>query len=231
MSRQGVGLFRQSGGRIYRRWYLFLGALLCMAPVLFAAHGAIGVYYLQADVIFLPPPQSVAGNSLRGEPGQTVYFTAMIDRQLAGEDPETGPATTDAPLYATGIREAHSTFLPNNGGQWQTNFNRPVITVEVVGETSANVEDEFASILQRIEELREQPQADMHIAADSYITTTLSPARPKMQYIGVRSKRAVFAFGMVAIGVSTGVAIMGDQVLEFNERRRQRSQILSNDEA
>ncbi|MGP5220323.1 hypothetical protein [Arthrobacter rhombi] len=202
-----------------------------MTPVLVAAQGATGIYYLQADVVFLPPPQSVAGNSLRGEPGQTVYFAAMIDRQLAGEDPDPVPSTTDAPLYATGLRDAHSTFLPNNGGQWQTNFNRPVIAVEVVGETHTEVEADFERLLRRIEELRKKPQADMDVAADSYITTTLSPELPEVQYIGVRSKRAMVAFGIVALGASTGVTLVGDRLLESWKRRRRRSRAARPEEA
>jgi len=213
---------RLHGSIMLRRWYLVVVTLLCMAPLLYMAHEATGVYYTSVNLLFLPPPASVGGNSLRADPARTVYFAAVVERRFNGEDAALGLRSTDAPLYGTGIRSGHAVYLPNAGGQWQTNFNKPAIAIEVVGQSAAGVQQDLAAMTARIQVLARQPQVEMGIHPDSFITTELSPAVPNVTYVGVRNKKALAALGLLTVGMAIGVPQVGDRIIRAIGRRRAR---------
>lgn len=211
---------RNHGNILARRWYLVLIAIICMAPVLYAAHIATGVFYVTADVLFLPPPAAVGGNTLRADPGRTVYYAAVVERRFNGESPESVPRPTDAPLYGTGIRNGFAVYLPNAGGQWQSNFNKPVIRVEIVGEDSAVVQLEMDRIVHRIQELAVEPQHTMGVKPEAFITTEISPEKPIIAHVGIRNSRAEVALLLLTVGLAVGVAHVGDRISAFAKRQK-----------
>lgn len=211
---------RTHGNILARRWYLVVLSIVCMLPVLYSAHAAGGVFYSHADVLFLPPPASVGGNSLRADPGRTVYYAAIVERQFNSERPDNIPRPTSAPLYGTGIQDGYAVYLPNAGGQWQSNFNKPALTVEVVGKTSSEVQKNMDQIVQRIQELARVPQKEMGIKSGSFIATELSPEKPSISYVGIRSSRAEGALVLLTIGIAIGVAHLGDGLISHFSRKR-----------
>lgn len=198
-------------------------SVLCMIPVLYAAHLSAGVFYSSTDILFLPPPASVGGNSLRADPGRTVYYAAIVERQFNGEHPDNTPRPTSAPLYGTGIRNGYAVYLPNAGGQWQSNFNKPAIRVEVVGESDDQVQQQMADIVQEIRAMAKVPQDEMGVKPESYIATELSPEKPNVLYLGVRNSRAEFALILLTLGLGVGVAHIGDKLIGYFSSRRLRS--------
>lgn len=213
---------RAHGNTLARRWYLLVLTILCMGPVFYAAHVATGIYYVSADVLFLPPPAAVGGNSLRADPGRTVYYAAIVERQFNGEEGLSVPRSTSAPLYGTGIRSGYAVYLPNAGGQWQTNFNRPLITVEVVGETSQIVQEQLDGIVARLQTLALVPQLELGVKPESYISTEISPAKPNIAHMGIRNSRAEVALGLITVGLSIAVPLVGDRLIIIFERKFRR---------
>lgn len=214
---------RTHGNILARRWYLVVLSIICMLPVLYSAHGAGGVFYSSADVLFLPPAASVGGNSLRADPGRTVYYAAIVERQFNGERQDNTPRPTSAPLYGTGIQNGYAVYLPNAGGQWQSNFNKPALTIEVVGETSSEVQNQMDQIVQQIQELAKVPQQEMGIKSGSYIATEISPERPSISYVGIRGSRAEGALVLLTLGIAIGVAHLGDGLITYFSRVRRRT--------
>ncbi len=211
---------RRQGIIMVRRWYLTVAVLAMMLPLLVAANDAGGVYYSTANLLFLPPPAAVGGNSLSADPGRTVYYAAMVERRFNADGRGVQVSTTDSPLYSTGVRRGYKVYVPNAGGQWQTNFNRPLITVEVVGSSPAEVAGQFNAIVNRLDALAVAPQVDMGIKPEAYITTELAPAIPNIMYIGVRNKKALMILGALTLGLVTGVPQLGDRTIRAIRRRR-----------
>ncbi|MBP2411548.1 hypothetical protein JOF48_000347 [Arthrobacter stackebrandtii] len=211
---------RRQGIIMVRRWYLTAAVLALMLPLLLAADHAGGVYYSTANLLFLPPPAAVGGNSLSADPGRTVYYAAMVERRFNADGRGIQVSTTDAPLYSTGVRQGYKVYVPNAGGQWQTNFNRPLITVEVVGPSPEAVAGQFNAIVDRLDTLALAPQVDMGVKPVAYITTELAPAIPNIMYIGVRNKKALLILGLLTLGLVTGVPQLGDRAIRAIRRRR-----------
>ncbi|WP_113717146.1 hypothetical protein [Arthrobacter dokdonensis] len=213
---------RRSGFTIIRRWYVAGFAVAAMLPVVYLAHIQTGVYYTSVNVIFLAPPQSVGGNSLRASSAKTVYYAAMIDRLYNGQNDNPELSTTSSPLYGTGVRHGAAVYVPNNGGQWQNSFDQPVITVEVVGESGAEVTGELGAVVAKIGKLARQPQQSMGIHSNAYITTDLSPQVPNVTYVAVRNRNAELALGVLTVGLAIGLPQIWDRILRAVARRRRR---------
>lgn len=217
---------RRSGYTIIRRWYVAGFVVAAMLPLVYFAHIQAGVYYTSVNVIFLAPPQSVGGNSLRASSARTVYYAAVIERLYKGQNDNPALSTTSSPLYGTGIRHGAAVYVPNNGGQWQNSFDQPVITVEVVGESGDEVTGQLESVVAKIGKLARQPQQSMGIHSDAYITTDLSPQVPNVTYIGVRNRNAELSLSVLAIGLAVGLPQIWDRLLRAVARRRRRSRMV-----
>lgn len=207
--------YRISRGQkaIKRRWYVALGAVLVMIPVMFAASQATGVYYTKADVLFVAPASSADGNALQTDPAQTLSFAAVVVQRYNSADGSTGPRSTSAPLYGSGIRRGHLVYIPSSGGQWQLSYSRPVITVEVVGESAEEVASERDRIMNRIFVLAEAAQQERDVKAAVRITAELAPGTAFVSYIGVRNGRAELALTFLTIGLAVGMSFMADRMI------------------
>lgn len=214
--------FAHSRYVLTRRWYLAVLATLLMMPGLLYVHNASGVYYSSVNVLFLPPPNAVGGgNTLRAEAGSTVQFAALVERKFnEGRDTQDLPQPTDAHLYATGVKHGIRVYLPNAGGQWQTNFNRAELRVEVVGLSETEVLDNMRATLDALRSLSLKPQVDMGILEEARITTEMSPDQPMAAYAWVRNSRAEIAVGMIIISVAYAAAHLGDLLISAVGRKR-----------
>lgn len=208
---------------LVRRWYLIAATMLVLMPALIAVHNATGVYYSTASILFLPPASAVegGGNSLRADPGSTVYFAAVVERHFnQGAHAYEVPRPTSAPLYATGVRHGSAVYLPDQGGQWQTNFNKAEIRIEVVGTSEEEVLTKMSETIETLRVLAIRPQEEMGIWPESRITTETSPEKPAVAYAWIRNSRAEMTVAALIVGLSIGVANIGDSGLNARARRR-----------
>lgn len=209
-----------NNGAVVRRrgpWALF--TIFLLFPAVFAVAQVQGVYYSRADVLFLPPSALFEGNLLQADPAQTLSFAAVVDRRINAEQPSTAPRTTSAPLYGTGARNSHSIYIPSSGGQWQLSFSRPVITVEVVADSSEKAAATLQNLVHRISELTSLLQGEKGIPDAAQITTELSPAVPSVTYVEVRKSQAMLAVLLVGIGLAVGAASMTRRLKEVRPVR------------
>lgn len=198
---------------IERRWYIALGTVLVMLPVAFAAHEATGVYYSKADVLVLAPALEVNGNALQADPMPMLSFASVVVHRFTDEDGETAPHGTSAPLYGSGIRKGHLVYIPSSGGQWQLSYNRAVITVEVVAESTEEVAAKRDEIVKRISVLAKASQQEMAVNAANLITTDLAPGTAFVSYVGVRNSRAEAALIVLTFGLALGIPLLADRLM------------------
>ena len=204
-----------------RRWYFSLAIVVLMLPVLVVAHEETGVYYSKTDVRFMAP-LPIESNVFQADPLQIVPFASIVSHRFNAEDRNVHPRSTSAPLYASGVRKGHQVYLPNSGGQWQVSYSRPVITVEVVGESAEDVAAERDQIVNRISALAQATQQERDIGSQLRVTTELDLTTAFITYVGVRNGRAELALIFLTVGLAVGVPLAVDRIIA---RRREVSSV------
>lgn len=207
-----------TGWVIVRRWPVVLLVLLLMMPVVWTARKTEGVYWTQQNVVFLPPPGAAAGNPLRSDSQDIVQFAAVIQRRAIAKTSDPPLETNGASLFATGIREGYSVYLPNAGTQWQPSYDRAVITIEVVAETPEAVLASVKSLSDRLAAVASEEQQKLGVIQKAHITTELSPSAPSVSYHGTRNNAAAGALILLALGLSVGAATIADKLLLRRKR-------------
>lgn len=207
-------------GAVVRRWYVALFVLALMSiPVLHASRPS-GIYWSKVDVVFYPPSTASGGNPLRSDALGIVHYAALIERLVDGHQNRPLLETTGAALYGTGLRHGYAIYLPNAGGQWQTQFNRAAISVEVVGESAAEVRSVQTGLVEKLKAAADERQASMGVIRRSFITTSLSPESPEIQFHPARADYAAAALSLLALGLAIAAAVVVDDILALRVARR-----------
>jgi hypothetical protein len=196
---------------LLRRWYVLvvLGVLVVLAVGLIPK--TRGVYTAQTNIVFLPPSNS---NRLQDQTASSVQFAAIVERQFNGNRGNSPIALQSATLYGEGVRQGYTVTLHNDGGQWTNNFDKPDLSVEVVGSSPGQVASVVRSVTARVEKLAETIQIDENVAAAERIGTIQSPAVPQVTYIAASTTRAAVASLALGFIASLLLTVLLDRILE-----------------
>lgn len=194
-----------------RPWYLLLlGGVLTIAA-LGLLLGRVGVYATQVDVIMLPPTRDSPGNPIEGRSDSLIYFAAIVERELNNGVIENRYASAEATLYGAGVERGYSVTLPNTGGQWQTNFGRPVLSVEVVDADPDRLREVLAEQIGKLSQTVIDVQDREGVAPKDRITIGLSPSEPDISYIGGSRSKIVVGVAILGIGLSVSAVLLVDR--------------------
>lgn len=204
-----------------RRWYVILVGLLLTGGWAAVALQTTGVYTARTTITLMAPAAwAVAGNSLT-DPATTVVGFARVVEKTIRESP-TGQlfASADTPLYGSGIREGELVYLPNAGGQWAPNYNRPVLIIDVVGTTSERVAERVDALTAEVAAVIEERQDAFGVAEDQRIRWQADPETPEVAYVG--NNRTRMLGGIVALGcaMSAAAAVAVDVLVRRRRERR-----------
>lgn len=206
-----------------RRWYVLLLVAVITGVAILLIHRVPGVYWTQVDVVFLPPKTA---NALEDQNTSIVQFVAVIEREINGAGSATHAASSSGTLYGEGFRSGWQISLPNNGGQWQNNFNRPALSIEVVDSSPEKVAEVAASLSTRVARLVQRQQSEIGIAPGNHVTTIDSPSIPVVTYVQGSDARASIA--LAALGAVVGVlaaAVLDRILLERRNDRPDRARV------
>jgi len=175
------------------------------------------VHYGRVDVIFLLPAASDDSNELMADPGLTLYLAGIVEQIFNDDHGELVERTTSAPLYGTGLRHGHLVHVPSTGGQWQTSYDRPLISVEVVGASDREVRERLDRYTEDVAHIATTVQNDLAIPSRLHVRTTNSPGEPHVELIPRKTSRAA-----AALLVITGLAAWTGRSRRALEREDQR---------
>ncbi|WP_213816485.1 hypothetical protein [Glaciihabitans sp. dw_435] len=206
---------------LLRRWYV---VLVCAAVTAFSI-GSVskiqGVYTTQVQVVFLSP---LSVNTLEDFTDGIVQFAALVERKFNGNRGSAPITLQSSSLYGEGVREGYRVTLVDSGGQWGTNFNRQMLSVEVVGSSPEQVSATVTDVTDRISRIAADEQSAQHVATADRIETITSPEAPVIGYVGGNLPRAALAIlalgGASAVVASAGVDSAAVQVGRWRSRRR-----------
>lgn len=196
-----------------RRWYVALGVLLVAAMISSVLH-ARQVYWTRAEIVFLPPAGlQTQGNALEGTDESLIFFAASVERSMNGGPHLVAMSSDSATLYGAGVYKGYSLELVNDGGQWQTNFNRPVLSVQAVAPTARGVQETLDRVVAQVKTLARERQRQLSVPARSEIRTELYPEQPHITLVAGSTKRALAGELLLALGLAVAAALMVDNRL------------------
>lgn len=207
---------------VLRRWYVAAAVFVAAMPFAMAASSAHGVYYARVTIQFEGPPGATKNNSLLTDAGSTVNYAALIQRIYSANNPSPATMPTSAPLYGVGYRRIAAAYLPNSGGQWQPNFNKPAIVVEVVDPDGRTAEDRASTMVGGVLDLVPRPQNALGIATGAQIKAAPYPDTISAVYIPPRAKAALAMITAIAAVLAVASSTFADRLLlKLKRGRRQ----------
>ena len=207
----------------WRRWLVLLVGLVVTAAFsgLIVAR-APGVYFSQVDVVFLASQTARNPNAL-ASPSETLIMAAgiVLNKVIEGEKiPAT--SSTDVTMVDQGILRGSMIRLPNAGGQWANNFNKPVLDVQAAGDSPEIVLAELDSAIERIRDVLYEQQKALGVLDINMIQTQLSPEVPQVHYLKGPRLRAAAVSIVLGIGLTLAVVVLVDNRWPKGERRHRR---------
>ncbi|MDN3310116.1 hypothetical protein QWJ90_04145 [Microbacterium oryzae] len=198
-----------------RRWLVLLIGVLLTIGGATAALQVTGVYAARTVVTLLPPVGwAVGGNSLTDSAATMVAFARVVEASI--DESLTGQlfASPDAPLYGAGVRKGEVVYVPNAGGQWAPNFNRPVLVIDVVGPTASYVTDRVVALTADVAEVIDERQDEYVVADDQRIGWKASPDIPEVFSVGPDRARMLGGIAALGVGVSLAAAVLVDVLVK-----------------
>ena len=141
---------------------------------------------------------------LRNPQHGLVVLAALVSAQIAGRlPPQTSSDTVS--LAGEGVRHQWSVTVPNTGGQWVRQQERPDLRVQAIGSSEAEVASELSVALRRIDEEVATLQAPFAVSTTATARAQPLPPGPVMRHgHGSRSRAAAAALllGATAAGAT-----------------------------
>ncbi len=209
---------RQYFAAVLRRWYVLVGVLAVTLGGVVALHRDAPLYWGRVDVVFFSPPNAqVQSNVLTSADESVIFFAAAVQRVVDAGHPRPALASPDATLYGTGARHGFSIRLYNSGGQWVSNYERPVLSVQAVGTSQAEAQEMLESVVREVQDVAARQQVASGASSGSMITTEVSPTLVSVTRLNGSWTRAAAALGLLGFVVAAASAVLVDNHLS---RRR-----------
>lgn len=202
-----------------RRWPMVVVGLLLAVGSLIWIDREPGVYWAQADVIFLSPSSERFPNTLVTGSGSLVAFAGLIERDVNMGSDGASTQSSGVSLADDGVRDGSMVRLPNSGGQWAYNFESPVLDVQAVASSADVVVSRMQSLQDEIQAAVDRRQDDARVDSANRVTLETAPASVQTQYLGGDRKRAKVAATLLSVSLIIGAVV-------FAETRRPRPRLV-----
>ena len=189
-------------------WWFGLFGLIITLAVGFNVYRAPGIYVQQVDVVFIWPqvPENTENTFQYGT--DSLIKTAGVVGKIVGDRGHSAQVVSSAVgLVDQGIQHGYSVRLPNSGGQWALNFERPVLRVEAVGTTPGEVQQTTQLAVNRINEELLALQTSEEVPAELMIRTRLSPPIMSVDYATGSKIRALLASQLLGLTLTCAAMI------------------------
>ena len=203
-----------------RRWYVVLLGLLATALVMVHVHDTSGVYSAQRNVRMVAPGNIDDDNTLVRAPVSLIALAGLVDRRINGKDEMPATASPDVSLADRGVHHGSAIFLPNDGGQWTFQFNRPELIVQAAGSSPEEVMRRVQASVERIQRMLTTLQRDDAVAGR--VEARVVVPTSAIAYSRGRPMPALGASLLLGLGLTASAAVVVDR-LAGRRRRRVRS--------
>jgi hypothetical protein len=214
-------IIREVFAVLARRWYVVVTVVVSAVLLIGVMGSAREVYWTQVDLVFLPPSRpNEPGNALEGSDESLVFFAAAVEKMVNAGHPPLILASPEATLYGAGVERGSSIVLPNAGGQWQTNFNQAVLTVQVVDVSLPAAQERLRDTLAKVRHVVESRQEMAGVRTSAAIRVQASPEEPQFILVTGSRKRAILGMLVLTTGVAVAGSLLTDRMMTPTRRRR-----------
>ncbi len=216
---------RASAPRLPRMWRGLVAAVLVLGSA--ATAGLVdhewkgtGVYWGEAAVVFITPPDALTPNTLSVISGSLISTAGIIQREVMGGPPKNRVVSESVTLLDQGVTDGVSVDLPNAGGQWANNFERPVLRVQSVNPDEKVALRRLESMVVQIQQALDRRQEEAGVSKANWITTQVTPGTISVVMRTGNQKRAAAAALLLGLLVTGSVAVLVDAAGHRRQRRR-----------
>jgi hypothetical protein len=169
-------------------------------------------YWSSVNVAFLAPYSSANPNVLQVNTDSLVTTAGIVGRLVTDSDNRAQVVSDSVSLASEGISHGYSVRLPDDGGQWAINYDRPELDVQVIASTPAEVARMLHEVTRRIVSTLDAIQKAKHVDQFNTVTTTLNPQKPQVYVAEGNNKRAMLGTALLGMGftlaAARGVAVL-----------------------
>jgi hypothetical protein len=180
----------------------------------YSAATAPGVYYQQAYVVFFAPDLPPAANAYQLVPSSLISAAGLVGRQVDDRSEGPLPVSSIVTVVDLGLHDDVLVRIPNDGGQWATNFDRPVLDVQIVGDSSEHVRARMTATVSKIRRVLREGQLAAGAPPKQLIDTALNPPSPPVLYERGNRPRALGTALLLGTGLTVGAAQLLDMALQ-----------------
>jgi hypothetical protein len=206
-------------GAVLRRWYLMLlGAALTLGAMVLVNHQQ-GVYWTQFNVVLIGPTLDEDPNYLKNARFSLDEMVGVVAADLNRGDEPLVTASVDAIMVGAGEREGVEVRVPNQGSQWEPQFNVDHLDIQVAGDSPAAVSKQARRTTAAISRSLERRQDELGISYGMRITALASSTDPQVFFIGASRTRSLAVAALAGAAITTALVVQIDRLL----RRRRKS--------
>jgi hypothetical protein len=185
-------------------WWLLAGALVAAGGIAIV-RAQPEVYASRVEAVVLPPASDVDGATLNEASSSLIAFAALLERRYDGHRELDRYASPEATLAGGGVTDGSRVQLIDNGGQWASNFNKPVLVIEAVGPSAGVVRQRIDTMIDRLEADTDRlqrgvpDQSRMTLLRPDTVEVDLSTGNHTRAYAAVA---ALAGFAAVSVGAA-----------------------------
>jgi len=204
---------------LWRSWYVAAFGIVATGLTMFLIAAHPGVYWAQLDIVFLAPRTDTNPNSLAYTSGSLIATAGLVEREVNKGVSIPATASSSVTLVGRGVRDGYEIRLPNNGGQWSNNYDRPVLDIQVVGGAKADVRRRLDQVIAKVETALVELQDRDNVAVEARITTQSAPKYAAIFHLYGQPKRALAVAALLGLSLTIVATACFDRV-RANRRTR-----------
>ena len=166
------------------RWYVVVACMILVAGFGASVAQNTRTYWAEMQVFFVQPGRGSVGVLDDGAAPSLINFAGLVKRRVASEGSAYELPSSNVTLYGSGIVRGYSITLPNAGNQWAASFTKPVLSVQVTGDSPQEVARTLQDAIAAIDRAAVDLQSKSGAAPGTFITVEPSANVPRIEDVG-----------------------------------------------
>lgn len=186
---------------LIRRWYVVLiGIAVTVAATKWSTPEV--VYWAEVTVTVVQPSQPREPKTLENVSSDPVAAATMLVEMVNRGHPTMRSVSPDATLYGEGKRETVQAALRDEGGQWASRVQEPIIQVQAVSHDPNRVRSQLSEQTGAVRGYLEELQDTLAVASPQRLTLTVEPEDAAVGAVTGSGSRAMGVTLIVGLGLT-----------------------------